>query len=137
MLRSFLRKPGCMTTTNVNLALSNASQWCIWHACAYQGKFDVLCFLVTPVLRFVFLPFGRRYKHHLFFRKKYGSWMHDNRSSRSQMFFKMGVPKNFAIFTKKHMCWNLFLLRLQPWRPTTLLKKDSNTGIFLWILRNL
>ena len=28
-----------------------------------------------------------------------------SRSSRSQMFFKTGVPKNFAIFTGKHLCW--------------------------------
>ena len=35
------------------------------------------------------------------------------RSSRWQMFFKIGV------------------------RPATLLKRDSNTGVFLWNLRNL
>ena len=29
------------------------------------------------------------------------------RSSRSQMFFKIGVLKNFAIFTGKHLCWSL------------------------------
>ena len=29
------------------------------------------------------------------------------RSSRSQMFFKIGVPKNFAIFTGKHLFWPL------------------------------
>ena len=33
------------------------------------------------------------------------------RSSRLQMFFKIGVLKNFAIFTgkRKHLCWSLFL----------------------------
>ena len=30
------------------------------------------------------------------------------RSSRSQMFFKIGLLKNFAIFKGKHLCWNLF-----------------------------
>ena len=29
------------------------------------------------------------------------------RSSRSQMFFKIGVLKNVAIFTGKHLCWSL------------------------------
>ena len=29
------------------------------------------------------------------------------RSSRSQMFFKIGVLKNFATFTGKHLCWSL------------------------------
>ena len=30
------------------------------------------------------------------------------RSSRSQMFFKIGVLKNLAIFTGKHLCWSSF-----------------------------
>ena len=32
------------------------------------------------------------------------------KSCRSQMFFKIGVLKNFAIFTGKPMCWSLFSL---------------------------
>ena len=35
------------------------------------------------------------------------------RSSRSQMFFKIGVVKNFAMFTRKHLCWSLFLIKMQ------------------------
>ena len=35
------------------------------------------------------------------------------RSSSSQMFFKIGVLKNFAIFTGKHLRWSLFLIKLQ------------------------
>ena len=35
------------------------------------------------------------------------------KSSRSQMFFKIGVLKNFAIFTGKHMCKSLFLIKLK------------------------
>ena len=34
------------------------------------------------------------------------------RSSRSQMFFKIGVLKNFAIFARKHLWWILFLINL-------------------------
>ena len=45
------------------------------------------------------------------------------RSSRSQMFFKISVLKNFALFTGKHLCWSLFLIKRE-------------TGVFLWILRN-
>ena len=48
------------------------------------------------------------------------------RSSRSQLFFKIGALKNFSIFTGKHLLW---------WAATWL-KKHSNTGIFLWILWN-
>ena len=43
--------------------------------------------------------------------------------------------KYFAIFAAKHLCWSLFLIKLQAWRP--LLKRDSNTNVFLWILQNL
>ena len=49
------------------------------------------------------------------------------RSSRSEMFFKIGIPKNFAKFTGKHLCQSHFfdkvaglrtaiLLRKRPWR---------------------
>ena len=58
------------------------------------------------------------------------------RSSRSQMFFKKGAPKNFAIFTEKHLRWILFLIKFQAFKLTTLIKIDSGTGVFLWILRN-
>ena len=32
------------------------------------------------------------------------------------MFFKIVVLKNFAIFTGKHQCWSLFLIKLQTFR---------------------
>ena len=35
------------------------------------------------------------------------------RSSHSQMFFKIGLLKSFAIFTGKHLCWCLFLIKLK------------------------
>ena len=43
------------------------------------------------------------------------------RSSRSQIFFKIGVHKNFAILTGKHLCWKLFYVNFKP---------DSNAGVF-------
>ena len=55
------------------------------------------------------------------------------RSSRLQMFYKKGVLKNFSSFTEKHLFWSLFWIELSP---TTLLKRDSNTGVFLWILQH-
>ena len=33
-------------------------------------------------------------------------------SSRSQMFFKIGVLKNFTLFTRKHLYWSLILIKL-------------------------
>ena len=40
-------------------------------------------------------------------------FLHVNRykSSRLQIFFKTGVCKNLAIFTGKHPCWGLFLIK--------------------------
>ena len=35
------------------------------------------------------------------------------RSRRSEMFFKIAVLKKFAIFTGKHLCWSLFLIKQQ------------------------
>ena len=43
----------------------------------------------------------------------------------------IGVLKNFAIFTEKHLCCSLFLIKLLVRRPATLLKRDSNTSVFL------
>ena len=51
-----------------------------------------------------------------------------------QTFFKIDVLKNFAIFTGKHLCWILSLIKLQAFK--LLLKRDSNTDVFLWILQN-
>ena len=35
-----------------------------------------------------------------------------DRSNCLQMFFKTGDLKNSAIFTTKHLCWSLFLIKL-------------------------
>ena len=37
------------------------------------------------------------------------------------MFFRIGVLKNFALFTRKHLCWSLFLIKFPAWRPFALL----------------
>ena len=40
--------------------------------------------------------------------KETGNPNGNSRDSRSQMFFKIGVLKNFAYFTGKHLCCSLF-----------------------------
>ena len=52
------------------------------------------------------------------------------RSSRLQIFFKVGVLKIYAIFTGKHLLWSLFLIKFKSFRPATLLKRNSYIGIF-------
>ena len=41
------------------------------------------------------------------------------------------VFKNFAILTGTHLCRSLFLIKLQAWRPETLLKRDSKAWNFV------
>ena len=51
-------------------------------------------------------------------------------SSRSQMFFKIGVPKYFANFTGTPMLESL-LNKVAALKAWNFLKRDSNTGVFL------
>ena len=48
-----------------------------------------------------------------------------NRCSRLQMFFKIGVLKNFANFTGNYLCWSLFLIKF-----LTNFIKDTATQVF-------
>ena len=41
------------------------------------------------------------------------------RSNRLLMFFEIGVLKNFASFTGKHLCWSLFFNKAAGCRPAT------------------
>ena len=50
-----------------------------------------------------------------------------HRSSCSRMFSKIDVLKNFTNFTRKHLRWSHFLIKLQA-------LYDSNTGVFVWSL---
>ena len=58
------------------------------------------------------------------------------RSSRPEVLCKKGVLRNFTKFTGKHLCQNLFFNKVAGLRPATLLKRDSGTGICVWILQN-
>ena len=51
-------------------------------------------------------------------------------NSCSQMFCKTGVGKNFAIFTAKILCWSLFLIKFQDWRPKFLSKRRLQRRCF-------
>ena len=51
------------------------------------------------------------------------------RSIHERCFIKKAVLKKFAMFTGKDLCLSLFLIQF-------LWKRDSDTGVFLWILQN-
>ena len=67
----------------------------------------------------------------LFFNKVAGCKPEPVRSSHCRFSVKQGVLKNSANFTRKNLCWSLFLTKLQCWGPVTLLKKDSDKGALL------
>ena len=52
------------------------------------------------------------------------------------MYWEKVVLGNFAKFTGKHLYQSIFLNKVSGLRPANLLKRDSRTGAFLWILRN-
>ena len=49
---------------------------------------------------------------------------------------RKGIFTNFAKFTRKHLCQSVFFNKVEGLRPATLLKRDSDTGVFLCISRN-
>ena len=55
---------------------------------------------------------------------------------RSDMFYKIGLFKNFGKLTRKRLCRSFFLIKLYTIKPATLLKRDFSSDILLWILRN-
>ena len=59
-----------------------------------------------------------------------------HKSSHRKCSIEKAAFKKFTTFTGKHLCWSLFLIKLRVWRPATLFKRESNTGVFLWILQN-
>ena len=48
--------------------------------------------------------------------------------SQKAVVFEISSIKHFAIFTRKHLCWGLFLIKLQAFRPATFLKRDSDVS---------
>ena len=56
-------------------------------------------------------------------------WITD-KSSRSQMFSKIGVLKKIAIFTRKQLCWSLFLIKFQTLMDWFLYDKDFRHETF-------
>ena len=64
------------------------------------------------------------------------AFKHNFKKQLPKVFYKKAVPKNFAIFIGKNLSQSLFLMNLQAYKPAAFLQRDSNTGVFLWILLN-
>ena len=65
-----------------------------------------------------------------------------NHNIFSNVFLKINVKQNTYRSSHRMCSIKKLLLKISQysqentWRPATLLKRDSNTGAFLWILRN-
>ena len=44
---------------------------------------------------------------------------------------KKVLVKSFTQFAGKRLCWSLLLIKLEAFRPATLVKRDCKTGVFL------
>ena len=55
---------------------------------------------------------------------------------KPQVFYKESCSLRFRNIHKKTPVLKSFLIKLQAFRPAALLKRDSNTGFFLCMLRN-
>ena len=55
---------------------------------------------------------------------------HCFRSRSPEVFCKIGVPKNFAKFTGKHLRWSIFINKVAGWRPGTLSIKRPRHSCF-------
>ena len=74
-----------------------------------------IIFPIFPSFRFAIFSF---------FKKKFFDIL-NYRNSRSQMFFKVGVLKNFAIFIGKRLCWSLFFYQSCRPEASNFLKKET------------
>ena len=56
--------------------------------------------------------------------------INSNQKQQPQEFYKKTVFKNFVILKGKHLCWSLFLIKLQASRPPTQLLSCKHCKIF-------
>ena len=93
----------CSSIFRIQLSLSNmSSPWEGFlpsrHTTSFQRRYDVVRHCTTSYWRWndIECLLGNHYTL-------------ASRSSRPHMIFKVGVLKTFAICTRKHLCWSLFL----------------------------
>ena len=94
----------------------------------------IICMAVTLMVIFLkhlwFIPNILKWQKRKIFTKLV-PLQTSSRSSQQRCSLKKDVLKNLWNFTEKHLYWSLFLIKLQTFRPATLLGRDSNTGFLL------
>ena len=59
------------------------------------------------------------------------SFKHSFKKQPPKVFMRKAVLKNLKILIEKYLCWSLYLVDLQAYKPATLLQRDSNTNAYL------
>ena len=90
----------------------------------------IFVFLEKIFISEVFVDYFIQFLHKICIEKMYTS------SSRSQMFFKTIVLKIVLMLKGEHLCWSFLFNKIEGLKACNLLKRDSNRGASLWILRN-
>ena len=90
-----------------------------------------------------FVSFYRNKNVFVLFRSSHKRYSVKNRCLQKFSKFHKKTPVLEFLLNKVaglYLCWILFLIKLQAFRPlgrpVTLLKRDSNTGTFLWNFQN-
>ena len=64
-------------------------------------------------------------------------WISEYRSSRSKIYFRISVLKNFTMFTGKHLCWSLFFNTSAGLKACNFIKNRlQHKFFFMWNLQN-
>ena len=107
-------------------------------------KFAKIIILKVKIIIIRTTVFGRRYmpmhsllKIDAFFTNLYfkNSHQRKTRSRHLRVLRETDVLKNIAKLTGKQLCWSLSLIKFQALQACNFIKKDFNTGAFLWILQ--
>ena len=63
-------------------------------------------------------------------------WTEYGEIRSTDFFHAAGVLESFTKSAGKHLCGQLLFNKVASFRPATLLKRDSDTDVFLWVLQN-
>ena len=101
--------------------------------CLFRVYGVVISNYYFPILMILFVNFKRQFHFSLkMYFETFFNFSSLKTSSHWRCSVRKCVLKNFVIFTRKHLRWSLFLIKLQAFKHVTLLKGDSNTGVFVW-----
>ena len=90
------------------------------------------CWVISPSINCLHYVGG------LLFRSEFSkiTFFRTFRSNHQRYSVRKSVLRNFAKFTEKHLCQSLCFNKVSSLNRQIYWKRDSGTGVFLWIFRN-